>query len=97
MHALLLECIMEQTAVTQAELVSVDGERMKKFDVKAEGNAHALGKRISAATLQVWEHLMLEQWALNMSMCRQFAASPCCLHAYSPPCLSIIYVLLPIL
>lgn len=61
MHALLLACIMEPTAVTQAELVSVDGERIKKFDVKAEGDALALGKRISGATLQVWQHLMLEQ------------------------------------
>ena len=90
MHALLFECIKEPTAVTQAELISVDGERIKKFDVKVEGDAHALGKRISAATLQVWQHLMLEPRAPDVSICRQFAASPCCLHACLAPCLSII-------
>lgn len=48
---------MEQKAVTQAELISVDGGTVKKFDVKAEGDASALGKRISEATLQVWQFL----------------------------------------
>ena len=56
MHCYLMHPFVELLAVTQAELVSVDGDRVKKFDVKAEADASALGKRISEATLQVWQH-----------------------------------------
>lgn len=56
MHSPFLSaCIVEQSSVIQAELISVDGGKARKFDVKAEGDANALGKRISEASLQVWQ------------------------------------------
>ena len=45
--------VVHTPAALQAELISVDGNKAKKFDVKTEDDASALGKRVSEATLQV--------------------------------------------
>ena len=66
-----LHALHQQKAVTQAELISVDGGRVKKFDVKAETDANALGKRISEATLQVWQFCEPKQWAPSINICKQ--------------------------
>lgn len=70
-------------AALQAELISVDGNRVKKFDVKAEDDASALGKRVSEATLQVRhryrnrETTEIEKEAGSTNIYRQPYASSC--------------------
>lgn len=70
-------CQQFTPAALQAELISVDGNRVKKFDVKAENDASALGKRVSEATLQVQHRYRIEKEAGSTNIYRQPCASSC--------------------
>ena len=49
-----MQCCYICTA--QAEVISVDGKRGSKFDLKTQAEADALGRRIAQASLQVQPH-----------------------------------------